>query len=96
MTDRVVPGLILSLQGQNLLYIQAFDDQRRQNLTSLLEKEKWKSSIMEFGQILNRIQNLPSLLDAFQEWCKKASVSLDIICPAIRTADVLHNSFYCR
>ena len=35
-------------------------------MTSLLEKEKWKSSIMEFGQILNRIQNLPSLLDAFQ------------------------------
>ena len=54
------------LLGQNLLYIQAFDEQKRQNLTSLLEKEKWKSSALEFGLILNRIQNLPSLVEAFQ------------------------------
>ena len=53
-------------QGQNLLYIQAFDEQKRQHLTSLLEKEKWKSSALEFGLILNRIQNLPSLVEAFQ------------------------------
>ena len=66
MTERVMPGLILSLQGQNLLYIQAFDEQKRQHLTSLLEKEKWKSSALEFGLILNRIQNLPSLVEAFQ------------------------------
>merc|ERR1711971_1537625 len=52
--------------GQNLLYIQAFDEQKRQHLTSLLEKEKWKSSALEFGLILNRIQNLPSLVEAFQ------------------------------
>ena len=61
--------LILSqtlLLGQNLLYIQAFDEQKRQHLTSLLEKEKWKSSALEFGLILNRIQNLPSLVEAFQ------------------------------
>jgi len=31
-----------------------------------LEKEKWKSSALEFGLILNRIQNLPSLVEAFQ------------------------------
>ena len=54
------------LLGQNLLYIQAFDEQKRQHLTSLLEKEKWKSSALEFGLILNRIQNLPSLVEAFQ------------------------------
>ena len=56
MTDRVMPGLNLSLQGQNLLYIQAFDEQKRQHLTNLLEKEKWKSSTLESGQILSRIQ----------------------------------------
>jgi len=66
MTDRVMPGLVLSLQGQNLLYIQAFDEQKRQHLTSLLEKEKWKSSTMDFNLILNRIQTLPAILDAFQ------------------------------
>ena len=31
-----------------------------------MEKEKWKSSALEFGLILNRIQNLPSLVEAFQ------------------------------
>ena len=30
MTDRVSSGLQLSLQGQNILYLQAFDDGRRQ------------------------------------------------------------------
>ena len=54
------------MQGQNLLYIQAFDEQKRQHLTSLLEKEKWKSSSLDFNLILNRIQTLPALLDAFQ------------------------------
>ena len=61
-----MPGLNLSLQGQNLLYIQAFDEQKRQHLTNLLEKEKWKNSNLEFGQILSRIQNLPALIEAFQ------------------------------
>ena len=42
MTDRVSSGLQLSLQGQNILYIQAFDDARRQELANILEKEKWK------------------------------------------------------
>merc|ERR1711874_856922 len=73
MTDRVMPGLVLSLQGQNLLYIQAFDEQKRQHLTSLLEKEKWKGSTMDFSLILNRIQTLPTLMDAFQ--LKKVEVN---------------------
>lgn len=65
MTGRVSSGLLLSLQGQNLLYIQAFDDNQRQKLTSVLERENWKSSTLEFGIILNRVQNILSLQEAF-------------------------------
>jgi hypothetical protein len=54
MTGRVSSGLLLSLQGQNLLFIQAFDDAKRHELTQILEKEKWKSSTLEFTIILNR------------------------------------------
>jgi len=39
-------GLQLSLQSQSLMYIQAFDNEKRQCLTALLEQEKWKKSDM--------------------------------------------------
>ena len=67
MTDRVSSGLQLSLQGQNILYIQAFDDARRQELANILEKEKWKGSNLEFRVILDRVETLPSIMDAFKE-----------------------------
>ena len=66
LAGRVSSGLQLSLQGQNLLFIQAFDEKRRLQLTDKLEKEKWKSSTLEFGIILSRAQNLPCLAEAFQ------------------------------
>ena len=67
MTDRVSSGLQLSLQGQNILYIQAFDDSRRQELANTLEKEKWKNSSLEFQVILDRVEMLPRISDAFKE-----------------------------
>ena len=67
MTDRVSSGLQLSLQGQNILYIQAFDDARRQELANILEKESWKGSNLEFRVILDRVETLPSIMDAFKE-----------------------------
>ena len=41
-----ISGLQLSLQSQSLMYIQAFDNEKRQCLTALLEQEKWKKSDM--------------------------------------------------
>ena len=67
MTDRVSSGLQLSLQGQNILYIQAFDDSRRQELANTLEKEKWKNSNLEFQVILDRVEMLPRISEAFKE-----------------------------
>ena len=66
MTQRVSNGLLLSLQGQNLLYIQAFDEKKKQDLSSILEKEKWKSSNLDLDIILKRVKTIPNLMEAFQ------------------------------
>lgn len=58
--------LIFFFQGQNLLYIQAFDDRKKQELSSILEKEKWKSSNMELEVILKQVQPIPFLMEAFE------------------------------
>ena len=66
VTGRVSSGLILSLQGQNLLYIQSFDDSKRQHLSQCLEKEKWNEPCSgKISSILARLQDLPALAEAF-------------------------------
>ncbi len=64
MTSRVNSVLHLSLQGQNLLYIQAFDDTKRAELSTILEKEKWKRSERDFRLTLEKLESVPILYDA--------------------------------
>jgi hypothetical protein len=42
----LISGLQLSLQSQSLMYIQAFDNEKKQCLAALLEQEKWNKSDM--------------------------------------------------
>lgn len=65
MTGKVSSGLVLSLQGQNILYIQAYHESKHQLLNKLLEREKWKISSLNFEQILSHVADLPVLADAF-------------------------------
>ena len=44
-----ISGFQLSLQGQTLLFIQSFHDEKRLELSDLLEKEKWKKSDLDFA-----------------------------------------------
>ena len=39
------------MQGQSLLFIQSFHDEKRLELSELLEKEKWKKSDMDFASM---------------------------------------------
>ena len=58
-------GLHLSLQSQNLLYIQAFDETNRAEISSILEKEKWKRSEQDFSIVLEKLESVPILHEAF-------------------------------
>jgi hypothetical protein len=50
IVDQKILGLQLSLQSQSLMYMQAFDEEKRQCLTALLEQEKWKKSEMDISR----------------------------------------------
>ena len=39
---------------------------KKQELSSILEKEKWKSSNMELEVILKQVQPIPFLMEAFE------------------------------
>ena len=53
------------MQGQNILYIQAFDEKRRLELSSILEKENWKNSTIDLDLILKKVKNIPQLEEMF-------------------------------
>ena len=66
LTDRFSHGLAISLRTQNLLYMQSFDEIKKVRLAAMLDEEKWKVSTLEFGIILNKVESLPAMSEAFQ------------------------------
>lgn len=56
-----LPGFQLSLQGQTLLFIQSFHDEKRLELSELLEKEKWKKSDLDFASLKDKFAGVECL-----------------------------------
>jgi len=63
MTGKTITGFQLSLQGQILLFIQAFHEEKRLELSDQLEKEKWKRSDVDFTSLRDKFEGVNVLTD---------------------------------
>lgn len=58
-------GLQLSLQSQTVLYVQAFHDENRLLINSVLEKETWKRSQNDLSSVRAKLTAIPAIKQLF-------------------------------
>jgi hypothetical protein len=67
LIGRQCSGLQLSLQSQAVMYVQAFHEENRIKLSTILEKEPWKRSKLDNRLAYAKMGAIPSLKALFQE-----------------------------